>query len=77
MKTYTGRFADAFALLPEDETVADRQWLLAVFERFGIVFAAMGSGLLALWGLAWTIGWIVRGFMGIPRGQDDKSMGTS
>jgi len=30
------------------------------------------SGLLFLWAFTWAIGWIVRGFMGIPRGQDKK-----
>jgi len=28
--------------------------------------------LLGLWVFTWTIGWIVRGFRGIPRGQDQK-----
>ena len=34
---------------------------------FGII-----SGLLFLWAFTWVVGWIVRGFMGIPKGQDKK-----
>ncbi len=30
------------------------------------------SGLLFLWAFTWVIGWIVRGFMDIPREQDKK-----
>jgi hypothetical protein len=28
--------------------------------------------LVGLWMVSWTIGWIARGFAGIPRGQDKK-----
>ena len=28
--------------------------------------------LLGLWAFTYAIGWIVRGFLGIPRGQDKK-----
>ena len=27
------------------------------------------------WAFTWTVGWIVRGFMGIPRGHDQKPKG--
>jgi len=30
------------------------------------------AALLGIWLLSWIIGWIVRGFAGIPRGQDKK-----
>jgi hypothetical protein len=30
------------------------------------------GGLVFLWVLSWTTGWIVRGFLGIPMGQDRK-----
>lgn len=43
---------------------------LARFERCGeIVFGTFAS-LIGLYILFWCIGWIVRGFLGIPRGQD-------
>ena len=30
------------------------------------------AGLASLWALTWATGWIVRGFMGIPRGKDHR-----
>jgi hypothetical protein len=38
-------------------------------QGFGSQAAA---SLAALWLVSWIIGWIVRGFAGIPRGQDKK-----
>ena len=39
-----------------------------------IVFASVVlGGLLFILVFTWVIGWIVRGFMGIPRGQDQKN----
>lgn len=30
------------------------------------------GGLAFIWVFTWVVGWIVRGFRGIPRGQDSK-----
>jgi len=39
-----------------------------------IAFASVAfGGLLFILAFTWAIGWIVRGFMGIPRGQDQKN----
>jgi len=39
-----------------------------------IVFASVAfGGLLFILVFTWVIGWIMRGFMGIPRGQDQKN----
>lgn len=39
----------------------------------GSLVAKEGLGGLAfIWVFTWGVGWIVRGFMGIPRGQDKK-----
>lgn len=32
----------------------------------------MPIGLASLWAFTWIIGWIMRGFMGVPRGKDRK-----
>jgi hypothetical protein len=32
----------------------------------------IAGGWVCLYGLTWSIGWIVRGFLGIPRGHDHK-----
>jgi len=39
-----------------------------------IVFASVVfGGILFILVFTWVIGWIMRGFMGIPRGQDQKN----
>ncbi len=50
----------------------DGQWLLQLLKDLGQKVLGVISGLLFLWAFTWVIGWIVRGFMGIPRGQDKK-----
>jgi hypothetical protein len=48
----------------------------AIYERrmdhFGRFFAGTLAFLVGAMVMVWCIGWIVRGFMGIPRGQDKK-----
>ncbi len=42
-------------------------------QRDPIAFASVAfGGLLFILVFTWVVGWIVRGFMGIPRGQDKK-----
>lgn len=50
-----------------DDQKATRYRQLLLFS-LGIVCVA----LLVFWGLVWVVGWIVRGFMGIPRGSDHR-----
>lgn len=55
-----------------DEAWIDNQGKSLVQKQMGIwVMVAIG-GILFLWVFTWAIGWIVRGFKGIPRGQDKK-----
>ncbi|TFH11899.1 MAG: hypothetical protein E4H07_04000 [Nitrosomonadales bacterium] len=54
-------------------------WIvLSGISRWGdvpIVFASyVIGGSLFILAFTWTIGWIVRGFNGIPKGQDKKRM---
>jgi hypothetical protein len=73
VKEYKARFTDAFKLPLEDATWVDEQRWPEFFKKLGVYFCFMLLGLLALWLFAWGTGWVVRGFMGIPRGQDKKS----
>lgn len=43
---------------------------LARFERYGEILFGTFASVVGLFILFWCIGWIVRGFLGIPRGQD-------
>ena len=49
-------------------------WILTAFF---IGFATSGAliavgGVVFIFGLSWAVGWIMRGFLGIPIGQDCK-----
>jgi hypothetical protein len=55
-----------------DEAWIDNQGKSLVQKQIGReAMVAIGS-ILFLWVFTWAIGWIVRGFMGIPKGQDNK-----
>lgn len=43
---------------------------LARFERYGEILFGTFATLVGLYVFFWCTGWIVRGFLGIPRGQD-------
>ena len=63
---------ETFVLPQSDEEWIDGQWWPLFMKEIG--WGALGavSGLLFLLAFTWTTGWIVRGFMGIPKGQDHK-----
>ena len=48
--------------------------LVALFDNDPILTRARNLGLWIafVWGSAWAIGWVVRGVLGIPNGQDSK-----
>ena len=41
-------------------------------EIDGGAFLAVVGFLLFIWGFTWAMGYIVRGFKGVPKGQDEK-----
>lgn len=63
---------DAFVIPKADEKWIDGQWWSLVMKEIGLGALGAVSGLLFLFAFTWTMGWIVRGFMGIPRGQDHR-----
>ena len=50
----------------------DGQWLPQLLKDLGQKVLGVISGLFFLWAFTWVIGWIVRDFMGIQRGPDNK-----
>ena len=70
---YTSRVSDNFRLTPEDEQWVDQEWSSKRWEEMleGVLWLV--GGLAAFWMFTWATGWIVRGFLGIPRGQDRKT----
>lgn len=63
---------EAFIIPQSDEEWIDGQWWPLIMKEIG--WGALGavSGLLFLFAFTWTMGWIARGFLGIPRGQDHR-----
>jgi hypothetical protein len=69
--SYTQRFVDeVFEPNGADYARADEEYSKVVWSERGYTSGALLGGLLFLWAVVWCIGWIMRGFLGIPRGQD-------
>jgi len=62
-----------FKIPPTDEQWIDELGKKKVIENIkdGVGYAALGFGFI--WLIGTVIGWIVRGFMGIPRGLDTRT----
>ena len=69
---YRERVETNFAFSVVDEESIDRLWRSARFTKLGEIALAIGGGLLFLWSFSWVVGWIVRGFLGIPSGKDQR-----
>lgn len=70
VKKYVKTVASRFVLPENDEAWFDSQvWP----KRLEIIPVGVGiaiGGLAFLWAFTWAVGWIVRGFLGIPKGRD-------
>lgn len=72
ISTYETQVKKRFTMSATDEEVsikkAAKQWRSQFVEAMGYLAAG-----LAIYGaIVWAIGWIVRGFLGIPRGMDRR-----
>jgi hypothetical protein len=69
---YERRLEARFKLSPSDDEEVTKQISRAYRESLisGLGYLAVGLALFAAF--VWTTGWIVRGFLGIPRGQDHR-----
>ena len=63
---------NSLVLSQADEEWIHGQWWLKRWEQIRQGLLVIAGGWVCLYGLTWSIGWIVRGFLGIPRGQDHK-----
>lgn len=66
------RVAD-FQIPPADNDYIDSQVRWNMFKDAGTLLLQMLATLLGFWVFVWAVGWVVRGFMGIPRGQDTRT----
>ena len=51
--------------------ISRARWTQAL-KNMGVYVLGMLASLAAFWAFTWAVGWIVRGFMGIPQGKDRK-----
>lgn len=72
VRTYTEWVRDEFGFSPEDEKWVDGRKWTSFIQEIGKGALVAAFGLLIFWIFVWSVGWIVRGFMGIPRGRDSK-----
>lgn len=64
---------DNFKFSKDDEEWADGVARSGRWKSIGTNMPASFMGIASLWIFSWCIGWITRGFMSIPSGQDFKS----
>ena len=76
VSAYERRLEERFKLPSSDDQEVTKQISRKYREDMisGLGFLAIGLALLAA--LVWTTGWIARGFLGIPRGQDSRPSET-
>lgn len=69
---YTRKVAETFKIPPADFPKIDAQhsslWWKGFFETMGVMLA----GIVFLFGFTWSIGYVARGFMGIPSKSDTR-----
>jgi hypothetical protein len=69
---YTRSRANDFVLADADARVAEADWGAQRRRNFGYGFAWAVGGWVVLSVIQALIGWVVRGFLGIPSGRDDR-----
>lgn len=70
---YTKRFAASFKLDNEEIPAARAAKRSAYLEHWKEVCLTLVGGLAFLWAFTAGFGWILRGFLGIPRGKDART----
>ena len=69
---YTKRTINAFVIPRADEKHVGKQWWSKRWDGIRDATFNLAIGLGILFTFTWAVGWIMRGFMGIPRGLDKK-----
>ncbi len=72
VSAYREQLEKRFVLPPEDNNWIEKEKARRYWENWKESLQILGIGLAIFAGTVWAIGWIVRGFMGIPRGMDRK-----
>jgi hypothetical protein len=72
VRAYMDRVAAGFSLGPSDLARLQQVKRQKMWEQWKQALAMLVGGLIVGWVLIAGVGWIARGFMGIPRGQDKR-----
>lgn len=72
---YETQLKKRFTMTTTDEDVYTKESAKKWLGQFAESMGYLAAGLAIFGALVWAIGWIVRGFMGIPRGSDQKPLG--
>jgi len=72
VSVYAQRIADGFRLTRQNQDTATEQLWQARLRQWKEAFQVLVVGLLLGWALTALIGWIARGFLGIPTGKDHR-----
>lgn len=65
-------FNSEMKILKDDDPKLNKKWWAAWRSAYAEGLQVAVGGIVALWILSLSTGWIVRGFLGIPRGHDQK-----
>lgn len=63
---------ETFKIPESDQSYITRAAWIQIAKHAGLYILGMLASLAGWWAFTWTVGWIVRGFMGIPRGSDSR-----
>lgn len=74
VRTYESNLEAHFASLNSDTQWADDEISRRYRKNFLQSVGYLAFGLGIFWVIVWAIGWIVRGFAGIPLGKDTRSI---
>jgi hypothetical protein len=73
VQTYISGAAESFQIPEADEEAINNLWWSKRLEHAGEYFLGMLASAAALYVVSWIVGWVVRGFLGIPRGSDTRA----
>lgn len=72
IRSYEKQLEQKFKLPPTDEAVIAKKISERYWSNFKSNLSYLAGGLVIFAAIVWSIGWIVRGFLGIPRGMDKR-----
>lgn len=72
VSAYERKLQERFKIPPADEDAIEKEVSQRYWREVKDSLTALVVGLAIFGGVVWATGWIVRGFMGIPRGMDKR-----